>query len=72
MQTKIYELRSGHIYIKDGEYAESNDISNFRFFRFLGFELLVAKEITIRLQKINCSRVAKFTGKIGIELTMIF
>ena len=59
-------LRSGHLYIKDAECVESNEIS---YFRFLVFELLVTKEITIRLQK-NYLKVAKFTGKIGIDLTI--
>ena len=43
-------LRSGHLYIKYGECAESNEKSYIRFFRFLVFELLAAKEIPIQLQ----------------------
>ena len=64
MQTPPSPLRSGHLYIKDEECAESY----FRFFRFLVFELLVAKDITIRLQNKMCSEMAKFTEKIGIDL----
>ena len=41
-------LRSGHLFIKDGECAESNEESYFRFFRFLVFELLAAKELPSR------------------------
>ena len=63
-------FRRGHLYIKDGKCAESNVKSNFRFFRFLDFELFAAKEITIWLQK--CSKVAKFTGEVGIGLLRIF
>ena len=65
-------LRSGHFYIKYAECAESNEESYIRFFRFLIFELLVAKEITIRLQKNKYFKRAKFSGKIEIDLTMIF
>ena len=43
-------LRSGHLNIKDAECAESNKKS---YFRFLVFELLVVKELPIRLQKNN-------------------
>ena len=43
-------FRSGHLNIKDAECAESNKIS---YFRFLVFELLVVKELPIRLQKNN-------------------
>ena len=39
---------------------------------FLVFELLVAKEVNIRLQNKNGSKVAKFTVKMRIDLTMIF
>ena len=35
--------------VKDGEYAESNEKSYFRFFRYLVFELLASK----RLQKMR-------------------
>ena len=41
-------LRSSHSYIKDGECAESNKISYHRFFPFLVFELLAAKELPIQ------------------------
>ena len=70
MQTP--SLRSDHLYIKHAKCAITIEKSYFRFFRFLVFELLVAKEITIRLQFFVCSKVTKFTGKIGINLTMIF
>ena len=38
-------LRSGHLCIKDEECAELNKKSYLRFFRFLVFELLAAKEL---------------------------
>ena len=41
-------LRSGHLYIKDAQCAETNEKS---YIRFLVFELLVAKDLTIWLQK---------------------
>ena len=39
---------------------------------FLAPELLAAKKLPIRLQTKISSEVAKFTGKIGIDLTIIF
>ena len=70
MQTPVpLLLRSGHLYVKDAQCAETNEKS---FFRFSVFELLFAREITIRLQRKNCSKVAKFTENIGIDLTIIF
>ena len=50
MQALPPNLRSVHIYIKHKECAESNEKSYFRFFQFLVFELLAAKELPIRLQ----------------------
>ena len=41
-------IRSGHIYVKYGKNAESNEKS---YIRLLVFELLVAKELPIGLQK---------------------
>ena len=65
-------LRKGHLYIKNLECAESNEKSCAIFFRFVVFELLAAKELPIRLQIKNYTKVAKFTEKIGIDLTTIF
>ena len=42
-------LRSGHLYIKYGECAESNGKLNFRLFRFLDFELFSSKELPNQL-----------------------
>ena len=42
---------SGQIYLKDAQCTETNEKSCNRFFRFLIFELLVVKNLTIRLQK---------------------
>ena len=36
------------------------------------FELLIAKDEIIRVQKKNRSKVAKFTGKMRIDLKTIF
>ena len=69
-------LRSGHIHMKDAHSAESNEKS---YFRFLFFQLWLIV-FTINgdtpgvppTKKIGCSKVAKFTGNMGILLTMIF
>ena len=61
-------FRSGHLYMKDAHCAGTNEKSSFRF---LVFELLVAKR-DHHLAKKNRSKVAKFTGKMLIDLTMIF
>ena len=62
-------LRSELLYTKDGECAESNEKSSFRF---LVFELLAAKDQrATHSDSIFFSNVAKFTGKIGIDLTTI-
>ena len=42
MQTPPSPLRSGHLYIKDGKCAESNEKSYIRIFRFLVSVLLAA------------------------------
>ena len=66
-------LRSGHLCIKDAQYAQTKEKLYLRFFRYLVFELLASKRLTKDSQKIRfSSNVAKFTGKIRIDLTMIF
>ena len=58
-------LRSGHLNIKDAECAESNKKS---YFRFLVFELLVVKELPIRLQKNNFfQKWPNLQGQLGLN-----
>ena len=54
--------------MKDAQCAETNEKS---YFRFLVFELLVAKGDHHSAKK-NRSKVAKCTVKMQIDLTMIF
>ena len=44
MQTPL-PLKSGYIYIKDGQCAETKEKSYIRFFQFLVFELLASKKM---------------------------
>ena len=44
----------------------------FQILPIFSFWVIDAKDVTIRLQEKNYSKVTKFTGKIGINLTMIF
>ena len=72
MQTPPPLLRSGHLCIKDAQSAETDEKLCIRFFRFLVFELLESKKVQKDAQKIKInSEVAKFTGKIRIDQTMI-
>ena len=58
--------------MKDMQCAETNEKSNIKFFRFLVFEYLVIKDVTVQLQNKNRSEVAKFTEKMRIDLTKIY
>ena len=60
-------LRSGHLYIKYVECAESNEIRMILSLRVIGHQRDNHSDT-----KKNCSKVAKFTEKIGIDLKMIF
>ena len=63
-------LKSGPFFMKDAHSAESNEKSCIRFFRFLVFELLTGRQICNHSStKKNRS---KFSGKIRIDLTMMF
>ena len=65
-------LRSGHLYMKNAQCAETNEKSCIRILIFLVFELLLVKDVTIRVQNKNSSKAAKFTGKMRIDLIIIF
>ena len=67
MQTS--PLRNGHLYMKVAQCAETNDKSCFRFFRFRG---IGRQRFNQSATKKNHSKVAKLTGKMRIDLTMIF
>ena len=54
-------LTNGYLYMKDAQCAETNE----KKFRFLVFELLVAKEITIRLKKI-VQKWPNLQGRLGL------
>ena len=73
-QLRIYRtptpLRSGHLNIKDAECAESNKKL---YFRFLVFELLVVKELPIRLQKNNFfQKWPNLQGQLGLNWQWFF
>ena len=58
-------LRTGHLYMKDAQCAETNEKS---YFRFLVFDLLVVKELPIRLQKNNFfQKWPNLQGQLGLN-----
>ena len=67
-------LRSGHIYMKDTHSAEPNEKSIFRVIYNCidNFQVCRLNFQVYRQPKKISSKVAKFTGKSGINLTMIF
>ena len=70
------DIQTHYIYIYYNHSAESNEKSYVRFFPFLFFELwlftIYGDTPSVPLIKKSCSKVAKFTGKMRIALTMIF
>ena len=63
-------LRSGHLDIKDAQCAETKDVLKISH---RVFELWASKRGVMGAQKINFSlKVAKFSGKMEINLTVIF
>ena len=66
-------LRSGHLHIKDAQCAETKDVLKNPITLYRIFELLASKRSKkIRDKIIFSSKVAKFAGKIEIDLTLFF
>ena len=64
--------RSGHLYIDDAQSAETMCWKIiYQIFPIFSFGV-IGRQRSSNSAKENCSKVAKFTGKMRIDLTMIF
>ena len=66
-------LRSGHLDIKDTQCTETKDVLKISYHIILRFRVMGVQKGRYGCLKIKfSSEVAKFAGKIGIDLTFIF